>query len=285
MPGARSPFLVLLGWVSLSGPGCGGSDQNGDGDADVDTDTDVDADTDTDTDADTDTDTDTDPECGADLECDDGIFCDGAESCAAGICEAGAPPDCSDAIDCTVDACDAELDACLSTPNDEGCDDGLACTGAEVCDPEASGCVDAPDVDCDDGVLCTDDSCDEAAGGTCVNTANDTSCADGETCDDVLDCVPALCRPPADCGTWESFAEGFFADYCTRCHDGTGARADYRVYDEVVAAADVIPCRAAPCACPTAGCEADCEEMPVNDPLPTDALRVQIRCWIDAGMP
>ena len=32
------------------------------------------------------------PECSADPDCDDGVFCNGAETCSAGACVAGEPP-------------------------------------------------------------------------------------------------------------------------------------------------------------------------------------------------
>ncbi len=38
--------------------------------------------------------------------CGDADVCDGAESCLAGVCTAGAPLDCSDGDGCTVDSCD-----------------------------------------------------------------------------------------------------------------------------------------------------------------------------------
>jgi hypothetical protein len=45
--------------------------------------------------------------------CDDGLFCNGMESCdPAGGCVPGAAVDCNDGIACTTDACDETLDAC-----------------------------------------------------------------------------------------------------------------------------------------------------------------------------
>ena len=63
-----------------------------------------------------------DPRCGdacdpclSDAECDDGLFCNGTESCdpGSGRCTPGAPPDCADANTCTADTCDPGLDACV----------------------------------------------------------------------------------------------------------------------------------------------------------------------------
>ena len=189
MPGARSPFLVLLGWVSLSGPGCGGSDQNGDGDADVDTDTDVDADTDTDTDADTDTDTDTDADtdadtdtdgdtdtdtgtetdtdgpCATDDDCADDLACNGVEECREGRCFRGPPETCDDEHDCTTDECHEPDGTCTHEASDDLCGEGATCVDGDCsCDDSAyaacvGGCNDMNDdldIDISDVVVCRD---------------------------------------------------------------------------------------------------------------------------------
>jgi cysteine-rich repeat protein len=94
--------------------------------------------------------------------CDDGEFCNGEEICdGVGTCLPGDPVDCSDGIDCTVDACNEIDDVCENTPQDNLCpDDGMFCTGQEVCDPFA-GCVSTgdpcvPDAVCDEEAdVCT----------------------------------------------------------------------------------------------------------------------------------
>jgi endonuclease/exonuclease/phosphatase family metal-dependent hydrolase len=76
----------------------------------------------------------------SDLPCDDGLFCNGAETCNVIFgCQAGVAPDCSDGVDCTVDACDEAADACAHDPDDGACDDGLFCNGTESCHP-VNGC-------------------------------------------------------------------------------------------------------------------------------------------------
>ena len=56
--------------------------------------------------------------CAVDADCDDGVFCNGAESCevATGVCLAGTVPMCDDGNPCTVDACDGAADACRNDP-------------------------------------------------------------------------------------------------------------------------------------------------------------------------
>ena len=129
-----------------------------------------------------------------DALCDNEVFCDGVEVCNENSgCEAGALPDCDDAIDCTTDSCDATLDQCANTANDTFCDDEKYCNGSESCDLN-QGCIsDGNPPDCDDDVACTEDSCSDASA-SCVNTPLDSRCDDGlfcngsESCDTTLGC-------------------------------------------------------------------------------------------------
>ena len=78
-----------------------------------------------------------------DGECDDGLFCNGAEVCdPSGGCSPGSPPDCDDGIDCTEDSCDNVSDLCIHEPTDEDGDgDPSPGCGGEDCndrDPERS---------------------------------------------------------------------------------------------------------------------------------------------------
>jgi CxxC motif-containing protein (DUF1111 family) len=99
-------------------------------------------------------------------DCDNGVFCDGAEVCVGGSCQPGTPVDCDDGVDCTVDSC-SEGPGCQNTPDDGLCDDGLFCNGSETCD--GVGCV-----------------------------AGSTPCAPNEICDeanDECDAVPLAIQP------------------------------------------------------------------------------------------
>lgn len=55
-------------------------------------------------------------QCFCDAECDDAVFCNGAEICSSGACFAGSPPSCNDGNPCTTDACDPGLNGCLHDP-------------------------------------------------------------------------------------------------------------------------------------------------------------------------
>jgi len=136
--------------------------------------------------------------CETNEDCDDGLFCNGAETCDSGSCQAGTPPDCSDVVGCTDDSCNEATDSCDNIANDGNCDNGLFCDGAETCDA-VNDCQSGTAPDCNDGVGCTDDSCNEGTD-SCDNIANDGNCDNGlfcdgaETCDAVLDCQPG--SPP-----------------------------------------------------------------------------------------
>ncbi len=130
----------------------------------------------------------------SDAACDDGLLCNGQESCAAAMgCQSGVAPVVDDGVACTVDACDEALATVVHMVDHDRCDDGLFCTGAEVCEP-ATGCTPGATVVCNDGVACTVDACDEASD-SCRSLPDDAACDDGqfcngaETCDANLGCL------------------------------------------------------------------------------------------------
>lgn len=100
-------------------------------------------------------------ECLVDADCDDAAFCNGAETCSAGVCQPGTPPVVDDAVACTDDSCDETGDLVVHTPNDAHCDNALFCDGTETCDavsdcqpgsdpcPGGEGCDETADL-CDD---------------------------------------------------------------------------------------------------------------------------------------
>ncbi len=133
--------------------------------------------------------------------CDDGTFCNGPEVCDEFQgCRSGDVPDCTDAIACTDDRCDPDLDSCTHTPNDDRCDDLRYCNGSEVCDSEL-GCAPGTAIDCADAVACTKDFCLETTD-SCVHVPEHGQCSDGlycngdETCDAMSGCQN---NPAPDC--------------------------------------------------------------------------------------
>jgi hypothetical protein len=128
--------------------------------------------------------------CERDADCDDGIFCNGQETCAIpegetrGSCVSGTPP-CDDGIACTIDSCDEAQQACNHEPDHEACDDGLFCTGEEVC-VVGVGCEAGDPPDPDDGVSCTVRTCTEDDG--VRHEPDDSLCDDGIYCNGLEAC-------------------------------------------------------------------------------------------------
>jgi len=130
-----------------------------------------------------------------DTACSNGQFCDGPEICDILIgCHHGTPPNCADAIPCTVDVCVEETDTCAHMPNDFPCSNGLFCDGSEVCNPTL-GCTFGTPPDCADTIACTTDFCSEDQN-ACVHQPNNQLCTDGQFCDGVEVCNPLTgCQP------------------------------------------------------------------------------------------
>ena len=127
--------------------------------------------------------------------CNDLDFCNGAETCQAGVCTSGQGPDCDDSNGCTTDSCSpstgcvhSAVAACCTTDLD--CADTDACTVDEHC--AGGSCTSAPR-DCDDANACTADTCAPASG--CLHTAvvDGTGCSDGNFCDGVEHCAAGIC--------------------------------------------------------------------------------------------
>lgn len=91
-------------------------------------------------------------ECTADASCDDGLFCNGAETCdtsggSPGVCVPGTAPSCSPGSTqaCAASVCSESTDACVDDTSkccstDAGCDNGLFCDGSETCNPTTGFC-------------------------------------------------------------------------------------------------------------------------------------------------
>jgi hypothetical protein len=125
----------------------------------------------------------------SDPACDNGLFCDGAETCDPTLdCQAGTPPACDDGVACTDDSCNETTDSCDAVPNDGVCDNGLYCDGAETCDP-VLGCQAATDP-------CAPLGCDEGLD-QCVCSTNQ-DCDDGLFCNGVETCDGVSCQPGTD---------------------------------------------------------------------------------------
>ncbi len=156
------------------------------------------------------------------VSCNDGLFCNGSDTCGGGICSvhAGNPCSggtvcnntCNEAADncltaggtactddgnvCTNDICNGS-GSCTHPNNTASCDDGNACSAADICSNGT--CVGGTALNCDDGNLCTTDSCNATSG--CVHTNNTASCDDGNACTTASACLNGVCQGgnPVDC--------------------------------------------------------------------------------------
>ena len=155
-------------------------------------------------------------ECLSDEICNDDLHCNGREVCESGVCIHVDPPSCNDNKACTVDQCDPVTDACVSTPDNSLCNNGLYCDGVEICNPQ-TGCQPGPQVNCNDNVPCTNDLCVEATD-QCTHTPKNTSCDDGLFCNGAEVCHPTQgCLPgtPPNC----SDAANCSVDTCNESAD------------------------------------------------------------------
>ncbi len=131
---------------------------------------------------------DDDKQCTSDDVCDADGECNGKVDCPADLCNVGS---CANDGSCTQNA--------IPAAQQEGCDDGNACTENDVC---GFGSCNGSAIDvatkCDDDNSCTIDACDPKTG--CIHTpknkgdaCNDgDACTDGDTCDDSGVCAAGV---------------------------------------------------------------------------------------------
>jgi len=194
------------------------------------------------------------PECLEHADCDDGVFCNGAEGCSEGRCYDSPRPPCRDGVDCTTDQCDEELDHCRFDLDDgscapdqvcdrkvgcfrEGgcqadanCDDGLLCNGVERC--VEGQCQPGEPLDCDDGVACTEDTCVEQLG-RCQSVPIHRLCLPTELCNVDDGCIP---RPP--CERDDDCDDGWFCNGTELCDE----EVDRCSAGELPEVPDEVPC-------------------------------------------
>ncbi len=171
--------------------------------------------------------------------CDDGVFCNGIDSCDAGVCSVHTGNPCAANAECA-DSCDEGVDSCNEPAETPCTDDGNPCTD-DFCDGDG-GCVHIPNsAPCDDGQWCN--GTDTCGGGTCsVHTGS--PCAGGEECADACDeaadscfdpvatpcssdgnpCTDDVCNGEGDCVHQDNSApcdDGVFCNGADTCSGGT----------------------------------------------------------------
>lgn len=170
--------------------------------------------------------------------CDDGIFCNGTDTCSGGSCSIHSGDPCSGGSECD-DSCNEGADNCFVSPGTGCTDDGNECTDDEC--NGAGNCAAVNNTDpCDDGLFCN--GSDNCSGGSCSAHAGDpcsggAECADGcsETDDDCFvsggtpcsddgdACTDNKCDGAGNCGATNNTAPCDDGDACTTgesCSDG-----------------------------------------------------------------
>ena len=166
--------------------------------------------------------------------CDDGLFCNGQETCdpdlfddddiVKGLCVDGEAPVCDNGLFCDGEEyCDETTDSC-----EDGeapiCDNGLFCDGEEYCDETTDQCEDGEAPICDNGLFCDgeeycDETTDQCEDGEAPICDNGLFCDGEEYCDETTDQCEDGEAPICDNGL---FCDG--EEYCDettdQCEDG-----------------------------------------------------------------
>ena len=149
-----------------------------------------------------------------DSRCNDGLWCNGKETCNKDLgCQPGTSP-CNDNVACTNNICNENTDSCSYVENNAYCDDGLFCNGKETCN-WLFGCQ-AGTPPTAGGFACVAYTCDEA-NDIVWRSPNDAYCQDGLFCNGYEYCSASYgCRP----GTARSCNDGIS---CTTdsCNENT----------------------------------------------------------------
>ena len=197
--------------------------------------------------------------------CDDGLFCNGTDTCVGSVCtHQGDPcvsgPECADVCDetsdtcdlppgtactddgdiCTDDECDG-LGVCVHPDNAASCDDGLFCNGTDTC---AGGVCTHSGDPCSSGPECADtcdesfDTCNLPSGDACADDGN--PCTDDE-CDGLGVCVHPDNAASCDDGLFCTVVDACVGGVCTGsgdmcpgqvCNETTDTCEDFVVVDD-----------------------------------------------------
>ncbi len=152
--------------------------------------------------------------CQNDPDCDDGNPCTVGHACIEGVCQPGAPVNCTPFnTQCTIVSCDSHgepgnCDITTPKPNGTGCDDGLFCTVNDAC--SAGNCTGTPK-DCSAlSNECNQGVCNEAADACQAQPlGGETVCNDGDECTVGDACVEGNCQGlvPAGLAQWADLAD------------------------------------------------------------------------------
>ncbi len=158
--------------------------------------------------------------------CDDGAFCNGSDTCAAGSCSQheGTPCDGPDGDDDCSETCDEVNDTCDGADVEGSeCDDELFCNGSDTCSGgTCSSHAEAPCAGPDGDDDCRE-SCNEETDTCNANDTNGSSCNDGLFCNGTETCLNGLCNVHSGnpCGAGPECRQGCNEGFDT-CNDPVG---------------------------------------------------------------
>jgi hypothetical protein len=139
------------------------------------------------------------PECDSNDDCDNGLYCDGIETCVSGVCTAGAAVDCSGSLLndlCNTAVCsESEEGRCAAKAKSDGtiCG-GTYCGGLSKC--QSGACIAGSAPDCGDNNDCTQDACNESS-----QSCTHVSLVDGLSCNGGMCCSGACRANVSTCST------------------------------------------------------------------------------------
>jgi cysteine-rich repeat protein len=123
--------------------------------------------------------------------CDDGDGCTLNDECFLGVCEGSEL--CDDSIACTRDVCDPQTGGCTFIADDALCNDGLDCSGVEVCSG-TDDCLEGEPMDCSYlDAECVLGSCVEGVGvpATCIAEPDEDPRCQGDPNEEEEETAPA----------------------------------------------------------------------------------------------
>jgi cysteine-rich repeat protein len=170
--------------------------------------------------------------------CDDGLFCNGSDTCSGAACSIHSGDPCSSGVECD-DVCNEGADDCHAPAGTACADDGNVCT-LDQCD--GAGACGHPSADfapCDDGDFCNGP--DECFQGTCQFHSGDP-CV-GQECATACDELAGQCDPQPAGQPCTDDGEACTADQC----DGMGACAHPPVAAGLPCPDDGLVCTADQC--------------------------------------
>lgn len=118
--------------------------------------------------------------CVNNIDCSDGLFCNGNETCVSGQCLPGTNP-CGAGLMCL-----EASDQCVQCINNANCNDNLFCNGQETC---VSGFCQAGTSPCLQGQMCNE------ANDQCTGCGTSAQCDDGNPCNGAETCQSGMCMP------------------------------------------------------------------------------------------